>query len=142
MNGSSPMPPLVMLLDDDADISEMYRLGLEAAGLRVIVAADPAGFFDALATQVPDAVVLDWRLPGMDGSEVLQQLRVEPRTAKLPVFFLSGYFPDHDGGIDRVFALGALAWLRKSLTPPDALARRLTQAIGKTRYGRRAEDND
>ena len=129
-----------MLLDDDSDIAEMYRLGLQAAGFRVSMFAEPADFLAAVADEVPDIAVLDWRLPGRSGVEILQTLRQDPRTSTLPVFFLSNFLGDQNGAIDRVFELGALAWLRKSLTTPDALAQRLKQAIGPTRYGRRETD--
>jgi len=129
-----------MLLDDDSDIAEMYRLGLQAAGFRVSLFAEPAAFVAAVAEEVPDIAVLDWRLPGRSGVDILQTLRQDPRTSTLPVFFLSNFLGDQNGAIDRVFELGALAWLRKSLTTPDALAQRLKQAIGPTRYGRRETD--
>jgi len=129
-----------MLLDDDSDIAEMYRLGLQAAGFRVSLFAEPADFVAAIAEEVPDIAVLDWRLPGRSGVDILQTLRQDPRTSTLPVFFLSNFLGDQNGAIDRVFELGALAWLRKSLTTPDALAQRLKQAIGPTRYGRRETD--
>ena len=129
-----------MLLDDESDIAEMYRLGLQAAGFRVSLFAEPAAFVAAIAEEVPDIAVLDWRLPGRSGVEILQTLRQDPRTSTLPVFFLSNFLGDQNGAIDRVFELGALAWLRKSLTTPDALAQRLKQAIGPTRYGRRETD--
>ena len=129
-----------MLLDDDSDIAEMYRLGLQAAGFRVSLFAEPAAFVAAIAEEVPDIAVLDWRLPGRSGVDILQTLRQDPRTSTLPVFFLSNFLGDQNGAIDRVFELGALAWLRKSLTTPDALAQRLKQAIGPTRYGRRETD--
>ena len=111
-----------MLLDDDSDIAEMYRLGLQAAGFRVSMFAKPAAFLAAVADEVPDIAVLDWRLPGKSGVDVLEELRQNPRTAQLPVFLLSNFLGDQNGAIDRVFALGALAWLRKSITTPDALA--------------------
>ena len=129
-----------MLLDDDSDIAEMYRLGLQAAGFRVSMFAEPADFLATVAREVPDIAVLDWRLPGRSGVDVLEELRQDPRTSQLPVFILSNFLGDQNGAIDRVFELGALAWLRKSLTSPDALAQRLKQAIGPTRYGRRETD--
>jgi len=76
----------------------------------------------------------------MSGADILERLRSEPRTVDLPVFLLSNFLGDQDGAIDRVFALGALAWLRKSMTPPEVLAERLKQAVGRKRYARRFED--
>jgi CheY-like chemotaxis protein len=134
--------PFVILVDDDRDAAEMYRLGLVARGFRVRVVGEPADFFTAVANEMPDVAVLDWRLPGMSGADILEQLRSEPRTADLPVFLLSNFLGDQNGAIDRVFELGALAWLRKSVTPPDVLAERLRQAVGRKRYARRFEDRN
>ena len=122
-----------MLVDDDGPIAEMYRLGLEHAGFRVRTLADPAELFRALDEEIPDILVLDWQLPGMSGAEALELLRRDDRTALLPVFMLSNYLGDRNGGVDRVFAAGALAWLRKSVTPPSTLAERLTEALSARR---------
>jgi CheY-like chemotaxis protein len=130
-----------VLLDDDADTAEMYRLGLEALGFRVLVVDEPAALFEALAHEVPDALVLDYRLRGTTGADVLEQLREDSRMVRLPVLLLSNHLGYDDGAVDRVFAAGALAWLRKPTTPPHVLARRLLQAIARTRYARRVDDH-
>ena len=121
--------PFAMLVDDDAAISGMYRLGLERAGFRVTVLESPDELFRAVADEVPDILVLDWQLPGMTGADALELLRMDTRTATTPVFMLSNFPADLNGGVDRVFAAGALAWLRKSMTPPSMLAERLTEAL-------------
>jgi two-component system phosphate regulon response regulator PhoB len=120
---------LVFLVDDDSDIAEMYRLGLERAGFRVEVLESPAALFRALDDQVPDILILDWQLPGMSGADALELLRRDRRGKRLPVFMLSNHLGDHNGAVDRVFAAGALAWLRKSVTPPAMLAERLMEAL-------------
>ena len=131
-----------MLVDDDPDVAEMYRIGLEADGFRVIVSSGPDAFFQAISREVPDALVLDYRLPGTTGVDILRRVRTELGLVDLPVFFLSNFLGDQNGAIDRVFELGAVAWLRKPTTPPDVLARRLMQAIGRKRYARRIDDRD
>ena len=131
-----------MLVDDEAEVAEMYRIGLEARGFRVSISAGADAFFEEIARKVPDALVLDYRLPGMTGVDILRRVRTELELVDLPVFFLSNYLGDRNGAIDRVFELGALAWLRKPLTPPDVLARRLMQAIGRKRFARRIDDRD
>lgn len=119
----------VMLVDDDAATSEMYRVGLEACGFRVRVARDGAALFRAVEVEVPDIIVLDWQLPGMMGDEILERVRLDPRTRALPVFMLSNYPAEKNGAIDRVFLAGAVAWLQKVKTPPSRLAEKLAEAL-------------
>ena len=119
----------VILVDDDPSTSEMYRFGLEAHGFRVRVERDWPGLFSAIAVEVPDILVLDWHLPGMMGDEILEQVRLDPRTRALPVFMLSNYPAEKNGAIDRVFLAGAMAWLEKVKTPPVRLAEKLTEAL-------------
>ena len=118
-----------MMLDDDLAMAEMYRLGLELDGFRVSVANEPYELFAAVEQEVPDVFVLDWALPGTNGGEVLETLRRDWRTAAVPVFMLSNFSTELNGAVDRVFQAGAIAWLTKSDTSPDTLARRLREGI-------------
>lgn len=125
----------VILVDDDEATVEMYRAGLESAGFSVRVEQDGESLFAAFAREIPDIVVLDWQLPGMRGDEILERIRLDPRTRHLPVFMLSNFPESHDGVIDRVFLAGALAWLQKVRTPPTALAAKLAEALRAARTG-------
>lgn len=131
-NGSGPMRT-VILVDDDQAIADLYRLGLELSGFSVVVAPDSPALFRALDDHVPDLIVLDWQLPGMQGDEVLQQVRLDPRTRPVPVLMLSNFPPPEDGAVDRVFMAGALGWLEKSKTTPDRLAQKLIEVLGVNR---------
>ena len=119
----------VLLVEDDAGTSETYRTGLEAFGFRVRVEVDGAGLFRAVESELPDIVVLDWELPDMSGDEVLHRVRLDERTRSLPVLILSDFPASSNGEVDRVFLLGALAWLQKVKTPPAQLAEKLTEAL-------------
>src|SRR5256885_14988722 len=85
-NPSERSQPFAMLLDDEPDTAEMYRLGLEAGGFRVAVATQAAELFEAIQHEGPDILVLDYRLPGMTAVHVLDVLRKETRTAHGPAF--------------------------------------------------------
>ncbi len=121
--------PSVILVDDDAATADMYRLGLEHHGFTVASVGDADGLFAAMSRGLPDVVVLDWQLPGMNGDEILQRIRLDDRTRALPVFMLSNYPAAKDGEIDRVFLAGALAWLEKVNTSPTLLAEKLKEAL-------------
>jgi two-component system phosphate regulon response regulator PhoB len=119
--------PLVMLIDDDAGITEMYRLGLELEGFRVSIVNDPDRLRVALDQEIPDIFVLDWDLGSITGGDVLDRLKSDPRTAPRPVFMISNHPEATAGG--RTERAGALAWLLKSRTTPNRLATRLLEAV-------------
>ncbi len=121
--------PYAILLDDDVATLEMYRLGLELNGFRVTVACEPQQLFKAAQVEVPDIFVLDWQLPDTTGADVLEAIRRDWRTAAVPVFMLSNFNFEKDGGVDRVFRAGAIAWLTKVDTSPDVLAHRLREGL-------------
>jgi CheY-like chemotaxis protein len=109
----------ILLVEDDQALAEMYRIKLSAEGHRVEIAADgPSGLRAALGR--PRLLLLDIRLPGFDGLELLARLREEPGGAELPVIVLSNF--DEADTIERGAELGALAHLVKSQTTPASLA--------------------
>ena len=104
----------VVLVDDAADVRMLLQLLLELEGFAVTATADgPAGLAAVRAVR-PDVVLLDVQLPGMDGTEVLRQLRADPPTAQLPVVLLTGA-PETD--TPALLELGATGVLRKPFDP-------------------------
>lgn len=114
----------ILLIEDDPAIAEMYRLQLDLDGHTVWVAADGESGLDMARTHRPDIVLLDVRLPRLDGFEVLAALRDHPDTNHLPVVFLSNY-----GAADMVrrgLEMGATDYLVKSQVTPVDLSTRLS----------------
>lgn len=116
--------PLILYLEDDPTIAEMYRLGLEHCGFDVLIAARGRQALELARRQPCELVLLDVMVPGMDGLEVLAAIRADQGLQHLPVAILSNSEP---GGPtrDRAAELGVLDWLTKSRNPPDAVARHL-----------------
>ena len=116
-----PPKPRVLVIDDDPSVREVVGHELLDAGFMVRSAPDGPSALALAREEMPDAVVLDLRLPGMDGREVLRRLKgFAPR---LPVFVFSvhGDFPSRVADLsaaDGCFAKSA------DLTP-------LIQAIGR-----------
>lgn len=79
----------VLVVDDDAEIVEVARVGLEAEGMRVFGAGDGAEAIEILSRQHIDVVVLDIMMPRVDGWMTLMDIRSNPLTARLPVIVLS-----------------------------------------------------
>ncbi len=121
--------PFVMLVEDDPVTAHMYQMGLEAAGFVVMVVGDGSELFKALELDIPDVVVLDWELPGLlTGVDIIDNLRLDDRTARLPAIMLSNHLGDVDGAEDRALRAGA-PWLLKVRTTPAQLADRLDQVL-------------
>lgn len=112
-------PRTILLVEDNADEAELARAALAESGLphRLVVVEDGA---DALAylldaasaaRRAPDLVLLDLKLPGIGGLEVLRRLRADRRTTLLPVVVLSSSLEDAD--VRASYALGANSYVRK-----------------------------
>jgi two-component system, cell cycle response regulator DivK len=82
-------PPLVLIVDDDERNLKLARDVLRAAGLRTLEAETGAEALALAAERRPDVVLLDLRLPDMDGTEVARELRDGARTAGIPVVALT-----------------------------------------------------
>ena len=93
-----PNPPLVLIVDDSDRNRKLARDVLRAAGLRTIEAADGHEALALAAESLPDVILLDLRLPDMDGTDVARALRDGVRTARIPVVALSALRAADDHG--------------------------------------------
>jgi signal transduction histidine kinase/DNA-binding response OmpR family regulator len=109
--------PTVVVVEDDRRSFDLLRVYLEAAGARVVSARDGEEGLDTVRRLSPAGVVLDILLPGIDGWEVLAQLKADPGTAAIPVIVVS--MLDERG---RGFALGAAEYLVKPVGKDQLLA--------------------
>ncbi len=80
----------VLVIDDDPDVRVLLERVLRQQGLDVLTAADGASGLAQAATHHPGLILLDMRLPGMDGFAVLQALRDDKTTAQIPVIAMTG----------------------------------------------------
>lgn len=108
----------ILVADDDADIREVLRLYLENAGYAVSEAADGNEALDLLQREQVDLCLLDIMMPGMDGYQVLRNVR---KTSPVPVIVISakGQDPEKILGLE----LGADDYLVKPFNPLEAVAR-------------------
>lgn len=83
------MPETIMIIDDDRAIAQLTSLWVKAAGFNVIIANDGRSGLDAIKRHRPDLVLLDIRMPEMDGFEVNRRIRNTPDLAEIPVIFLA-----------------------------------------------------
>jgi DNA-binding response OmpR family regulator len=140
---SNPRHPLVLVVDDDLDTRELYRMVLESVGYRVNDAGDVRSAIAAAAAVAPDAVLTDWLLPDGEGLEVSRGLRASRQTRRVPVIALTGLTLDHAAEM-KARLEGISTIIAKPANPDDVLRaigtaltraaeRRLCDAATRTR---------
>ena len=87
---------MIYCVEDDASIRELMLYALRASGFEAEGFSDGAGLFAALDITSPQLILLDIMLPGMDGIEILKQLRRSPATAQIPVIMASAKGTEYD----------------------------------------------
>jgi DNA-binding response OmpR family regulator len=108
----------ILLIDDDHDVIFGTSLRLRAAGYETIAAYDGEDGVAAAVDHRPDAIVLDIRMPRMDGMTALARLRDSDETKNIPVVMLSASLVDQYAALDG----GAKYFLTKPYQPRLLLA--------------------
>jgi DNA-binding response OmpR family regulator len=109
----------VLVVEDEQALREMYATWLQSAGFDVIVADNGISGLEKVMHEEPDLLLLDILLPKKDGLEVLNEIRRNPKTAKLPVIILSSL--DQDFEKKQGISLGATHYLVKTAISPELL---------------------
>jgi two-component system cell cycle response regulator DivK len=105
--------PLVLIVDDSDKNRKLARDVLHAGGLRTVEAEDGHGALALAAESLPDVILLDLRLPDMDGRDVARALRDGVRTRLIPVVALSAL--RYGGDPDALSAEGFAGFLEKPI---------------------------
>ena len=103
----------VLVIDDDADVRRLLKTALEKQGFDVKTAADGESGLGQAAEQRPGLILLDMRMPGMDGFAVLRALKEDPSTVDIPVIAMTGSPDLKTTARARVLALGASDFIAK-----------------------------
>lgn len=82
--------PRVLIVEDNSDVRRLYAIGLNQRGYEVKLAANGAEAVERIESERPDIILLDWLLPLMDGSEVLDRLSRERSLPTIPIIVISG----------------------------------------------------
>jgi two-component system cell cycle response regulator DivK len=120
----TPTVPLVLIVDDSDKNRKLAREVLRAAGFRTLEAARGDEAIAVAAKRRPDLILLDLRLPDMDGKDVARKLRSGAETGRIPIVALSA--SPSAGGSDRLLATGFDGYLQKPIdvtTFPDQVRR-------------------
>ena len=106
--------PKILIVEDDSDARRLYAIGLNQRGFEVRLAANGAEAVERISSgEKPDVILLDWLMPLMDGSEVLERLGTDRETATIPVIVISGQ-PAPESLDSRI-----QCWMTKPVTIED-----------------------
>lgn len=114
-------PARVLVVDDHLENLELATAQLRRAGLEVLTAANGPDGLACVAAEAPDVILLDIMMPGMDGFEVLRQLRADVHTRGIPVIVMTALQERSDKL--RALELGANDFLTKPVDRAELLAR-------------------
>ena len=117
MNAEMAAATRVLVIDDEAPIRLLCRVNLEAEGKEVLEAADGPSGRETARAEIPDVVLLDVMMPGLDGWRVAEELLDDPGTEAIPIVFLTARaeLRDRARGID----LGGVDYVTKPFNPVE-----------------------
>lgn len=120
----------VLVVDDEPDSLRMLTAILERAEMSVLVATSGEAALELLNNIVPDLILMDAVMPGMDGFETTQKIKSRPATASIPVVFMTGLTESEH--VVEAFEVGGVDYVRKPVDLKELLARvRVHMAQGR-----------
>jgi len=126
----------ILVIEDDSDILNLVDWHLRSEGFSVRTAQDGVKGLETAMEHLPDLIILDLMLPGMDGLEICKSLKRNPKTEKIPVVMLTAKGEE----VDRIVGLelGADDYIVKPFSPRELMLR--VRAILKRLASERSEE--
>jgi DNA-binding response OmpR family regulator len=130
----APMGTRVLVIDDEPPIRLLCRVNLEAEGMEVLEAPDGLEGLEVARAEIPDVVLLDVMMPGLDGWRVAEELLDDERTSEIPIIFLTARaeFRDRARGLD----IGGVDYVTKPFNPLE-LAPLVRELLARIERGER-----
>lgn len=124
MNSQHIPHATILIVDDDpVNLSILFNY-LSSLGFQVLVAQDGESALELTRNEVPDAILLDVLMPGLDGFETCRQFKQHPRTRDIPIIFMTALTNTRD--LVTGFEMGAVDYITKPFTTEEILARLTT----------------
>lgn len=119
----------ILIVDDEVRNRQLLDVFMTTAGYQTVLASSGIETLALAVTEQPDAILMDLMMPNMDGFQVLQHLKENPATQRIPVIVVSAL--DDTAARQRVLASGAVACINQ---PVDrwALSQCLQQLLNRT----------
>lgn len=123
------MPQKILVVDDNIDTRELVHLHLSTEGFSVVVASDGREGIYLASAENPDLIITDISMPGLDGIEMVKQLRSHPELADVPILVLTAMGKDE---IDEAIRAGANRAMNKPILL-DALVDDVRELLSEAR---------
>ena len=133
---AAAMQPVILVVEDAPDTLRMLCDALMVEGYEVVAARDASEAVERLQVTVPDGVLLDAVMPGLDGFGLCQQIKATPAWSHVPVLFMTGLSDTEQ--IVRGFDAGAVDYVVKPLRLPEVMVRLATH-VRNARVARLAQ---
>jgi DNA-binding response OmpR family regulator len=111
----------VLVAEDDTDIQQLVMYKLQRSGFESMAVSDGLAALAAVRQFRPHALLIDVRMPGLDGIELCRELRASPDTAKLPIVMISAQGRPQDR--ELAFAAGCNDYVVKPFSPRELVER-------------------
>jgi two-component system, OmpR family, phosphate regulon response regulator PhoB len=130
------MAAKILIVEDEPAIQELLVANLQLAGHQALRASDAESALEAVREAVPDAILLDWMLPGISGVQLARRLRTHERTRDVPIIMLTARSEE----VDKIAGLeaGADDYITKPFSPRELMAR--IKAVLRRRAPQMTED--
>ncbi|MCK9572051.1 MAG: response regulator transcription factor [Candidatus Omnitrophica bacterium] len=115
------MKEKILIVEDEKDIVKMLEYNLKKEGFQVTSCRDGEDALDLVLREVPDLIILDLMLPGLDGLEVCKILKKESKTSLIPIIMLTAKSQESDKVIG--LTMGADDYVTKPFSPRELVAR-------------------
>lgn len=117
----------ILIVEDETVLNEAYGIILKKEKHRVRQVFDGQAALESIREDTPDLILLDLRMPKMDGVELLRELDIPKNYPKIKVIVFSNYDVQED--IDKAFELGATRYMLKAWASPKELVRVVTDTL-------------
>jgi CheY-like chemotaxis protein len=122
--------PLVLIVEDQSDLRQLYVQELTISGFDVIEAANGLDALAHSSAQYPDVILMDLSLPVLDGWEATRRIKSDSRTAHIPVVALTAH--DGSGELQRATRAGC-DWFVPKPCPPNDLIEEVRRVLSGSR---------
>jgi two-component system alkaline phosphatase synthesis response regulator PhoP len=119
----------ILVAEDEPDIRDLLAFTLKYGGFEVITVANGLEAIEQATKSEPDMILLDVRMPRMTGYEACKVLKKDPKTAGIPIVFLSA--KGQEAEVDRGIEAGAIDYILKPFAP-DTLITHIKKLLDNT----------